>query len=170
MPDAGGLTHFDELIYERLKVEAKNLLRRNRGAAGLTPTSLMHDAYVRMLKPGGDGWESEHHFRAAAALAMRHVLVDRARNHGAAKRGKDWVRVTLEGLAGGLVDVDVYALDEVLEQLSAIDPIGGKVVQLRFFGGMTNPEIATALDQSLRSVERSWRGARAWLATRLGPA
>src|SRR5690606_33219750 len=114
----------------------------------------------------GDGWEDNVHFRAAVAVAMRHVLVDRARHHGAVKRGRGQVRVTLQGLGALPIDFEVQALDEALDQLAAIDPQGAHIVQLRFFGGLSNPEIAEVMELSLRTVERSWRGARAWLATR----
>lgn len=167
MSDASQLVGLEAAVYARLKLEARSQLLRNPGARGVTPTSLVHEACARLLRPGGDGWEDTLHFRAAVAVAMRHVLVDRARHHGAVKRGGGQLRVTLQGLGAEAVDLEVLALDQALDLLCAIDPEGGQVVQLRFFGGLSNPEIAEVMGLSLRAVERSWRGARAWLATRL---
>ncbi len=155
----------DQTIYDELRREARLILTRHAPGHSVTPTVLVHDAYMRLAD---DSFESEVHFRAAAALALRHVLVDRARRRGAVKRGRGWDRVTLtgEGITQPM-NVDLLALSEALESLAALDPEGAAIVQLRFFGDLTNEDIANTMGLSLRTVERSWRAARAWLFDRL---
>lgn len=169
--DPSRVAPMDKVVYEELRREARRILGRHAPGHSVTPSVLVHDAYMRLA--GADGapaFASELHFRAAASLAMRHVLVDRARRRNAHKRGRGWNRVTLGGVdsdVGTPLDVDLLALAEALEALVAIDPVGANIVQMRFFGELTNDEVADALGMSLRSVERSWRAARAWLLDRL---
>ena len=164
----------DKVVYEELRREARRILGRHAPGHSVTPSILVHDAYMRLASAGGEpAFASELHFRAAASLAMRHVLVDRARRRNAHKRGRGWSRVMLIGLgveASEPLDVDLLALAEALDALAAIDPEGANVVQMRFFGELTHEEIALALGISLRTVERSWRAARAWLFERLASA
>ncbi|MEL6347942.1 MAG: ECF-type sigma factor [Myxococcota bacterium] len=154
----------DELlpqIYDQLKVMA----RRYRGPRdSLMPTELVHEAYLRLSDDGP--WQSPTHFRATAAVAMRRLLIDRARRRDADKRGGGWDRITLSGL-GAAPDIDVIALDESLSTLERMDHRKAQIVQLRFFGGLTMPEIAAHLSVSLRTVEKDWRRARAWLSMQL---
>lgn len=161
----------DKVVYEELRREARRILGRHPPGHSVTPSVLVHDAYIRLSSSGGTtAFANELHFRAAASLAMRHVLVDRARRRNAHKRGRGWTRVTLLGAGVSsteLVDVDLIALADAIEQLLQIDPEGANIVQMRFFGELTNEEIAEATGASLRSVERSWRAARAWLLDRL---
>lgn len=161
-------TMVDEAVYAQLKNAARVLLQNRSGDASVTPTSLAHDAYLRLTASERASWRSEAHFRAAAATAMRHILVDRARRRGADKRGGGWARVTLTGLAETPVDVDIVALSAALDELAELDPRGAEIVQMRFLSGMTVDEIATVLGVSSRTVERSWRAARAWLLLTLG--
>ncbi len=160
----------DKVVYEELRREARRILGRHAPGHSITPSVLVHDAYMRLAAAGGlPAFASELHFRAAAALAMRHVLVDRARRRNAHKRGRGWSRVSLIGAGPEVapLDVDLLALADALDALVAVDPEGATIVQMRFFGELSNEEIAVTLGQSLRSVERSWRAARAWLLDRL---
>jgi len=161
------LQDLEAVVYERLKHEARRLIGDGRDER-FTPTSLVHEAWARLIgvEPS-EGWANELHLRAAVALAMRHVLVDRVREQRARKRGHGWARVTLQGLAADALDLDLYAVERALTQLGEVDGESARVVVLKFFGGMSNPEIAEALSMSLRTVERRWRGARAWLIDRL---
>lgn len=160
--EAGGL---DAAVYAELKAAAQALLARRQPSASLTPTSLVHDAFVRLsaLEDGAKRWRSEAHFRASAARAMRHILVDRARRRGADKHGAGWTRVSLSLIGEEVVEVDLTALNAALDELTAIDPRGAEVVQLRFLAGLTAEDIAEVLEVSVRTVERDWRAARAWL-------
>ncbi len=153
----------DAAVYHQLKNAARILLQSRRNDQSLTPTSLVHDAYLRLTATERAGWRSEAHFRAAAATSMRHILVDRARRRAADKHGGGWARVTLTGLGDGAMDVGVVALSEALDSLAELDPRGAEIVQMRFLAGMTNEQISEVLEVSIRTVERDWRAARAWL-------
>lgn len=153
----------DAAVYQQLKNAARALLQVRRADMSLTPTSLVHDAYVRLTGSERSRWRSEAHFRAAAATSMRHILVDRARRRATDKHGGGWARVTLTGLGDDPMDVGVVALSDALDQLAAFDPRGAEIVQMRFLAGMSNEEIASVLELSVRTVERDWRAARAWL-------
>lgn len=160
--EAGGL---DAAVYAELKSAAQALLARRQPSVSLTPTSLVHDAFLRLSSSsvGVGRWRSEAHFRAAAAKAMRHILVDRARRRGADKHGAGWTRVTLSVVGEEPMEVDLEALNAALDELAAIDPRGAEVVQMRFLAGLTAEDIAQVLEVSVRTVERDWRAARAWL-------
>jgi len=138
------------------------------GRMALQPTSVVHEVWLRIGAAGAD--LERQHFLSLAARAMRQVVIDHARAQAAQKRGGDRVQVTLsdvgaEGDSGALVDV--LALDAALQQLAALDPRRARVVELKFFGGMQNAEIAAELGTSTATVERDWRAARAWLHTQL---
>jgi len=156
--------HIDTLVYEQLKTAARLLLQnRKSGELSLTPTSLVHDAWVRLTGMERLAWRSEAHFRASAATAMRHILVDRARRKRTEKHGTGWARVTLTGLGDSPMEVGIAALSEALDELATLDARGAEIVQMRFLAGMTHAEIASVLEVSERTVERDWRAARAWL-------
>jgi len=156
--------HIDAIVYDHLKTAARILLQNRKSSElSLTPTSLVHDAWVRLTGADRLAWRSEAHFRASAATAMRHILVDRARRKRTEKHGTGWARVTLTGLGDAPMEVGVAALSEALDELAAIDPRGAEIVQMRFLAGMTHAAIATVLEVSERTVERDWRAARAWL-------
>jgi RNA polymerase sigma factor (TIGR02999 family) len=170
--DEQELVRFLPLAYEELRALAANLLRGRRRADVMRAPSRVHEAWLRLAPHGGMSVRGRGHFLAIAARAMRHVLVDNARREHALKRGGDRQRVPLfDDVAGAREpDPDVLAVDEALTRLSRLDPRKGRVVELRFFGGLEIEQIAEALDVSKITVSRDWRFARAWLAEQLGDA
>ncbi len=159
------------IVYRELREIAGAHLRRARSAGDLQPTVLVHEVYVKLLGDGGAAVHDREHFYALAARAMRQLCVDQARARAAGKRGGDRVAVTLdEGLAQAAdLDVDLLDLDAALGELAQLDPREARVVELRFFGGLSMDETARALGISLATAEREWRAARAWLGRRLLP-
>jgi RNA polymerase sigma factor (TIGR02999 family) len=157
------------VVYEELRRLAAAYLRRERPGQTLQPTALVHEAYLRLMKDRPDRWQNRAHFCAIAAHSMRQILIERARARGARKRGGAQPRVTLdEGLvAGEAPSVDLVALNEALERLEAMDPEQARLVELRYFGGLTIEETAEAMNISPASVKRHWTVARAWLAREL---
>ena len=157
------------LVYQELRRLAAGYLRRERAGYTLQPTALVNEAYLRLLKDDPHRWQNRAHFCAIAAHSMRQILIERARARNAQKRGGPRARVTLdEGLmAGGERSIDLVALDEALERLAALDPEQARLVELRFFGGLTVEETAEAMDISPATVKRHWAVARAWLAREL---
>ena len=157
------------LVYDELRRLAAAYLRRERPGQTIQPTALVHEAYLRLLKDKPDRWQNRAHFCAIAAHSMRQILIERARARGALKRGGVQARVTLdEGLlAADSPHIDLLALDEALQRLEAIDPEQARLVELRFFGGLTIEETAEAMDISAATVKRHWTVARAWLAREL---
>jgi RNA polymerase sigma factor (TIGR02999 family) len=143
---------------------AARLLRRERAGHTLQPTALLHEAWLRLASVRHP-WQDRTHFVSAAARAMRRILVEHGRARAAAKRGGGVGRVTLAtGILGdGAAPDDVLVVDEALQRLAALDPRLAQIVELRVFGGLDHPEIAGHLGCSLRTVERDWRTARAFL-------
>jgi len=155
------------LVYDELRRLASQLLAQEAPGQTLQPTALVHEAYVRLTSATGPeiGWDNRRHFFAAAAEAMRRLVVENARRKKRRKHGGDRQRVSLEA-AEGMVNEpteDLLALDEALTRLTAHDPIKAEVVKLRFFAGLTMPEVALSLDISLATAERYWTYARTWL-------
>ena len=157
------------IVYQELRRLAAGYLRRERPGQTLQPTALVHEAYLRLMKDRPGRWQNRAHFCAIAAHSMRQILIERARARGAAKRGGARQRITLdEGLvAGSDRSIDLIALDEALERLAAIDPEQARLVELRFFGGLTVEETAEAMDISPATVKRHWTVAKAWLTREL---
>lgn len=157
-------------VYAELRRVAAAYLRRERPGQTLQPTALVNEAYVR-LAGQHPKFQNRAHFCAIAANAMRQILVERARARHALKRGGGAARITLnEGLAASPEPVvDVAALDEALTRLAALDPEQARIVELRFFGGLTVEETAEAIGVSPATVKRHWAVARAWLARELAP-
>lgn len=153
-------------VYDELRRVAGRYVRRER-AQSVQATELVHEAYLRLAKDKPVRWQNRAHFVAIAAISMRRLLVERARARGAAKRGGQQVQVTLEEhlLAGsdGPQAVDLVALDVALTRLAQVDPQQARVVELRFFGGLSIEETAEALSISPATVKRDWTVARAWL-------
>jgi RNA polymerase sigma factor (TIGR02999 family) len=148
---------------------ASSYLRRERPGQTLQPTALVHEAYMRLMKDNPERWQNRAHFCAIAAHSMRQILIERARARDAQKRGGGQPRVTLdEGLvAGGEQSIDFIALNDALEKLERFDAEQARLVELRFFGGLTVEETAEAMNISPATVKRHWAVARAWLAREL---
>ena len=157
------------LVYDDLRARAAGALRRERRAHTLTPTALVHEAYLRLISQQQVDWRNRAQFLGLAAIVMRRVLVNHARDRAAAKRGGGLVPDSLS-IVGDLpaqAPLDVLALDQALDRLAAIDARKSRVVELRFFGGLTTEETAEAVGVSVASVERDWTFARAWLYDQL---
>ncbi len=159
------------LVYGQLRRIAGSFMARERSSHTLQPTALVHEAYLRLVDQERISWRGRTHFFAVGARVMRNILVDHARAHGRDKRGGGWRRVTLSGTPpfgdSGLDREEVLALDEALRSLAGVDERAARVVELRFFGGLTVPETADLLGVSRRTVEADWTYARAWLLRRL---
>ncbi len=154
------------LVYDELRKLAAHRLSHEDPGQTLQPTALVHEAYLRLLGESPEPcWESRGHFFAAAAQAMRRILVERARRRRRSKHGGGRSRVDLD-TADTVEDApgeDLVALDAALDKLALEDPLKAKLVNLRFFAGLTMPEIAQVMDISLATAERRWAYARAWL-------
>lgn len=159
------------LLYDELRRIAGSQMRRENDGHTLQPTALVNEAYVKLVKGPPQNPADRQHFVALAARAMRQVLVDHARAHKAAKRGGGVRPVTLDEAAARSLTApeDIIALDTALERLDGVDPQLRQVVELRYFGGMHEPEIATLLGVTPRTVRRYWSRARAWLHRELNP-
>lgn len=157
------------VVYADLRQMAQVWMARVPPGQTLQPTALVHEAFVRLVGRNKEGWENRAHFFFAAGRAMRDILVERARARGRLKRGGGRRRVNLDNLVVA-IDApgdDLLALDEALQQFEADYPREHRIVMLRFFAGMTNAETADAMGVPLRTVERDWRFARAWLQQNL---
>lgn len=168
---AGDLAARDRVVeatYAELRALAGSYLRGERLGHTLQPTALVHEALLRLLGPR-PAWENRRHFFGAAARAMRQVLVDHARRKRADKRGGDAERVELPDIAlpPELALVDMLALDEALDRLQQLDPTALRVVELRFFAGLSIEETAAALEMHPSAINRDWSSARAWLRKEL---
>jgi RNA polymerase sigma factor (TIGR02999 family) len=153
------------LVYAELRRIAARYVRHERHGHSLQATALVHEAYMRLLKDQDLSFENRAHLLGIAARSMRQILVEHARARDASKRGGERQRVTLDEAvaAGAPPDVDVLAVDEALGRLAALDAGQARIVELRFFGGLTNEETAEALGVSPATVKRGWAVARAWL-------
>lgn len=171
LDEAGGAPAAIDDLYVRAYGELHRLahrVRAGRAGATLSTTALVHEAYMKLRPSRGAGWEERAHFFAVAARAMRQVLVDAARRRAAEKRGGEVLVVTLgDDVARATRPDDLLALDEALNRLGALDGRQLQVVECRFFAGLTAAETAAQLGVSVTTVERDWRGARAWLAREL---
>jgi len=165
------------LVYEELRSLARARMRHERADHTLQATALVHEAYLRLLGGAEVGWDSRGHFFAAAAEAMRRILIEHARARAREKRGGAEGRapkklsLTLAGVADLAIAGDpeeVFALDEAIQRLEAQDARVGQVVRLRFYAGLTVEETAAALNVAPRTVKRDWAFARAWLCDALG--
>jgi RNA polymerase sigma factor (TIGR02999 family) len=159
---------FDQLlplVYQELRQIAFHYLKRERAGHTLQSTALVNEAYCRMVQQDLPEWQSRAHFFAVAAQVMRQILVDYARQHRALKRGGDATRVSLEHaeVHATPLDNDIVALDEALSALSHLDPQQGRIVELKFFAGLSNEDASEVLGISTSTVKRDWVMARAWL-------
>lgn len=156
-------------VYDELHELAREYLSRQRRDHTLQPTALVHEAYLRLIKQKSPPGVDRARFFWTAARAMRSVLVDHARRRRARKRSSTGSRIPLDEAVASYDEraIDLLALDELLDRLQAIDPRMTRIIDLRFFGGLTETETAAALDVSPRTVRREWRTARAWLHSQL---
>jgi RNA polymerase sigma-70 factor, ECF subfamily len=152
-------------VYDELRRLARHYLRREQAAHSLQATALVNEAYLRLKKDKRQPWQDRTHFLAIAATSMRQILVERARARKAAKRGGSQIRITLdEAVAAGTgQSLDLLALDEALTRLAAIDPEQARIIELRFFAGLSIEETGDAMGISPATVKRGWNMARAWL-------
>jgi RNA polymerase sigma factor (TIGR02999 family) len=157
------------LVYDTLRRIARHQLRGERAGHTLETAALINEAYLKLAEQSVS-WESRAHFFGIAARLMRQLLVDHARARHRLKRGGDLQQISLTAAAQIVREevVDMLALDEALETLAEVDPQKGRIVELRFFGGLTIEETAHVMGISTPTVERGWRAARAWLQTELG--
>jgi RNA polymerase sigma factor (TIGR02999 family) len=163
--DKGALNRLVPLVYEELHRLAEHYIRRERPNHTLQPTALINEAYIRLIDIKKADWKNRAHFFGVAARLMREILVDYARARAAQKRGGFVNKIPLEqaGDLPGMPDVDLLALDAALRRLDEVHPLKCRIVELRFFGGLSNEEIAEVLGVSIPTVVRHWRVARAWL-------
>lgn len=155
--------------YEQMKRLAASYLQLESSTVTLSPTALVHEAYLKLSRQDEAHYQNRGHFLSLAATMMRRILVDHARHRKRIKRGGEYVRVVFdEELKISMSnDEDVLAIDELIEELHQLDERQAKIVEMRFFGGMTVPEVAEALGLSTRTIENEWRMCRAWLRKHL---
>ncbi len=162
--DPKALEELLPLVYDELRRLARSYLHRERSDHTLQSTALVHEAYIRLIDQNVS-WQSRAHFFGIAAQMMRRILVDHARAKNASKRGDGICRVTLdeEIIGAGQRDVDVLALDEALDKLAKLDPQQSRIVELKFFGGLSIEDTSAILKISPATVKRDWAMAKAWL-------
>jgi RNA polymerase sigma factor (TIGR02999 family) len=162
------------LVYEPLRAIAIRQLQSERAGHTLETNGLVHEAYITLINQPGANWRDRSHFFAVAARVMRRILVDHARRHRTARRGGDYQVVSLDDTHPGAIAAhqradELLALDEALDRLEQLDPRLSKVVECRFFAGLTEAETAEVLGVTPRTVARDWIKARGWLYRELGP-
>jgi RNA polymerase sigma factor (TIGR02999 family) len=168
--DQAALEKLMPLVYSELRRLAGNYLRRERGEHTLQPTALVNEAYLKLLDQKHAKWQNRAHFFGISAQLMRRILVDHARQHQAVKRGgsaQQRISITSAERLMRQPEVDLLALNEALDELSRMDPQQGRIVELKFFGGLSIDEIAEVLAIGHATVERDWKMARAWLRRQL---
>jgi len=157
-----------ERVYGEFRSLARGFLARERASHTLQPTALVHEAYFKLIDQTRTDWKNRSHFLAAGVMAMRRILVDHARGKKRQRRGGDATRIQIdEGLLSANNDQDVLLLDDALQELAVLNERHAKVVECRFFGGLTWEETAEALGISDGMARREWRACRAWLRGRL---
>jgi RNA polymerase sigma factor (TIGR02999 family) len=167
--DPHALEELTPRVYRELRRLAGNLMRSERPGRTLQATALVHEAYLKLVDVKNVDWEHRAHFFAVAAQVMRRILLDAARRRSTAKRGGGADLVNLDDVAelGTVRGKEIVALDEALDRLARDEPRKAKVVELRFFGGLTEEEISKVLGVSADTVTRDWRFARAWLRSQM---
>jgi RNA polymerase sigma-70 factor, ECF subfamily len=168
--DSAAAARLFPVVYDELHRLAAGYMRQERADHTLQATALVNEAYLRLLGASGGGeYANRGHFVATAAVAMRRILVNHAKAKKAEKRGGGWSGVQLENVAAAFENraIDLLALDEALDLLAKRDATQAKIVELRFFGGMTSEECAEVLNMSVRNVNYEWAHARAWLRGQL---
>jgi len=169
--DTSAAEEFVPLVYEHLRRRAAAYLRRERPHHTLQPTALVHETFVRLVDQRQVAWQNRAQFFAVAAQMMRRILVDYARRRGMAKRSGRWLKVDLTDHIdpASEKDTNILALNDLLIRLAEFDSRKSRVVELRYFGGLSLEETAHVLDVSPATVDREWRAARAWLYSQLKP-
>jgi RNA polymerase sigma-70 factor, ECF subfamily len=171
--DRAALDRLVPIVQGELRRLAHAYMRRERDGHTLQTSALINEAYLRLIDDADVDWQSRAHFFGVAAQAMRRVLVDHARSRGALKRGAGARAVDLEAVGAMLVDEragELVALDDALDELARVDPRKVRVIELRFFGGLTGEETAEALGLSSATVQREWHVAKMWLLRELAKA
>jgi RNA polymerase sigma factor (TIGR02999 family) len=168
----GNQTAIDELlplVYGELRSLASNYLRRERADHTLQPTALVHEAYLRLVDQTQVNWQNRAHFFGMAAQMMRRILVDHARAHNASKRGSEYQKLQLDEKIDSVAErsTELIALDEALTELSTVDEVKSRIVELRYFAGLTVEETAEVLGVTPVTINRHWRMAKAWLFGRI---
>jgi RNA polymerase sigma factor (TIGR02999 family) len=162
--DRAALEELTPLVYDELRRLARRYMRRESPGHTLQPSALVNEAFLRLVDQRDVRWQSRAHFFGVAAQLMRRVLVDSARRRASGKRGGGTVRVSVsEAAAVARQASEMLALDKALDDLTTMDPRKGRIVEMKFFGGLTTEEVATVLGVTPRTVEREWRAAKAWL-------
>jgi RNA polymerase sigma factor (TIGR02999 family) len=163
--DAAAPERLMPLVYDEMRRLARSFIVRERGGHTLQPTALVHEAYVRLVDQSRVNWQNRAHFYGIAASMMRRVLIDHARAHATGKRGGATIRLSLDDVQVPVEEraASLVALDEALGRLAEVSERQAKIVELRFFGGLTDEEIAEVLGVSTRTVLRDWKTARLWL-------
>ena len=163
--DPEAISRLLPLVYAELRKLARGYMNRERGDHTLQPTALVHEAYLKLLNNPPDEWENRAHFFGIAAQVMRQVLIDHARGHSREKRGAGQNPLSLEDVLAFAPErsSDLLSLDESLRRLTDLDPRQGKIVELRYFGGLTVEETARVMGLSPKTVKREWSMAKAWL-------
>ena len=163
--DQSALDKLTPLVYDELHRLAHQYLNRERSDHTLQTTALVNEAYLRLVKESDIDWEGRAHFFAVSARVMRHILVDYARQHTAAKRGREFQKVVRDDEALLFTEraAELVALDEAMRALQQIHPRQSQVVELRYFGGLNNKEASKVMNVSETTIERDWRFAKAWL-------
>jgi RNA polymerase sigma factor (TIGR02999 family) len=164
----GAVNALFPIVYAEMRRLAASYLRRERPGHTLQSTALVHEAYLRLVDQNVS-WQNRAHFLGIAAQTMRRILMDHAKRRGAGKRGGGQITLQIDEsvLAGKNRDLNLIALDRALSELEKVDPIRSKIVEMRFFGGLSNEEAAEVLGVSAPTVQRQWAGARAWLFQRM---
>jgi RNA polymerase sigma-70 factor, ECF subfamily len=168
---AGAKEQLLPFVYDELKRQARLLMSKERPDHTLQPTALVHEAFLRLSEQTGMDWQNRSHFYGIASRLMRQVLVDHARQHATEKRGNHPIHFSIDDLQIPVAERagSILVLDEVLARLERFDETQARIVEMRFFGGMSNQEIAESLDISERTVGREWEAARLWLYRELNP-
>lgn len=170
LPEGAARDELVSLAYDELRRIAHRCLRNERPGHTLQTTALVNEAYLRIIELDRMRWRDRGHFFATAATLMRHILVDYARHRARDKRGGGAALVSLDGHdVAQPQGIDIEAIDAALERLAALDPQQARIVELRFFAGMTVDETAAAMNISPATVKRDWASAKAWLFVELGP-
>ena len=162
------LDEFLPLVYDELKRIAAYKLAAERSNHTLQATALLHEAYLRLIDQHSVNWQNRAHFFAIASEMMRRILVNHAEGHNAKKRGDGQTMISLDDVdIAADNEVDLIFLDNALKELAEFDPVQSRIVELKFFGGLTNEEAAEVMGVSDSTIKREWRMARAWLTTKL---